>query len=301
MNTMRSASSQNRAGAMTLRIGYDLGFECAAQTPMILMLNTHHSRLKDLIVPDVLAVSPSIPVANYYDSYGNQCARVVAPEGMLRVSADAAIIDSGLPDFINPEARQTPVESLPAETLMFLLGSRYCETEPLIDMAWKRFNNHLNGWHRVQAICDYVHHHIEFGYHHARNTRTALEVYQEKKGVCRDYAHLAITLCRCMNIPARYCTGYLSDIGIPPPYGEMDFAAWFEAYLDGQWYTFDPRNNMPRIGRVLIARGRDAADVAISTVFGACTLRHFKVYTDEISVSSATQEDSKREQRRRQS
>ncbi|MFO7578342.1 MAG: transglutaminase family protein, partial [Pelovirga sp.] len=190
--------------------------------------------------------------------------------------------DSGLPDVMNPEARQTPVELLPDETLQFLLGSRYCETDPLINTAWQLFSNHVTGWSRVQAICDYTHNHIEFGYHHARSTKTAWEVFQDQKGVCRDYAHLAITLCRCLNIPARYCTGYLGDMGTPPPYAEMDFAAWLEAYLDGQWYVFDPRNNTRRIGRVLIARGRDATDVAISTAFGPSTLKHFKVYTDEV-------------------
>lgn len=275
---------------MKIRIGYDLVFDCPKPTPMILTLKVHSSRTPDLVVPDDMVADPPIPISNYRDSYGNQCTRMVAPKGILRLSTDAIINDSGLPDTVNPEARQTAVEQLPDETLLFLLGSRYCETDPLVDTAWELFNDNVSGWRRVQAICDYVHHHIEFGYHHARDTRTAWEVFQEKKGVCRDFAHLAIALCRCMNIPARYCTGYLSDIGIPPPYGEMDFAAWFEAYLDGQWYIFDPRNNMPRIGRILIARGRDATDVAISTTFGPNTLTGFKVRTDEIpeSCSSST-------------
>ena len=267
---------------MKIRIGYELAFDCPKPTPMILTLKIHPSRVPDLVVPDVMIATPPVPVAIYLDNYGNQCARIVAPKGVLSLSTDAIINDSGLPDTINPEARQTAVELLPDETLLFLLGSRYCETDPLADTAWHLFDNNVTGWSRVQAICDYVHNHIEFGYHYARSTRTAWEVLQERRGVCRDYAHLAITLCRCMNIPARYCTGYLGDIGIPPPYGEMDFAAWFEAYLDGQWYTFDPRNNTPRIGRILIARGRDAADVAISTAFGPNRLKHFKVHTDEI-------------------
>lgn len=270
---------------MKIRIGYELVFDCPKPTPMILTLNVHPTRAPDLIVPDQVVADPPIPIAAYFDSYGNQCTRIVAPKGLLRLSTDAIINDSGLPDVVNPKARQVAVEKLPDETLLFLLGSRYCETDPLADTAWQLFSNNVTGWSRVQAICDYVHHHIEFGYHHARNTRTAWEVFQEKKGVCRDYAHLAITLCRCLNIPARYCTGYLGDIGVPPPYAEMDFAAWFEAYLDDRWYMFDPRNNTPRIGRILIARGRDAADVAISTAFGPNTLKSFKVHTDEIRES----------------
>lgn len=273
---------------MKIRIGYELVFDCPKPTPMILTLKVHSTRTPDLTVPDDAVAAPSIPITTYFDSYGNQCARIVAPGGILRLSTSAVINDSGLPDRVNPGARQTAVEQLPDDTLLYLLGSRYCETDPLVDTAWQLFSNNVTGWSRVQAICDYVHDHIEFGYHHARSTRTAWEVLQEKKGVCRDFAHLAITLCRCMNIPARYCTGYLGDMGIPPPYGEMDFAAWFEAYLDGEWYIFDPRNNMPRIGRILIARGRDAADVAISTAFGPSTLKCFKVQTDEIPESCAS-------------
>lgn len=279
---------------MKIRLGYEVEFDCPKPTPMILTLKIHASRAPDLLVPDDMVADPSVPISAYQDSYGNQCTRIIAPKGILRLSTDAVINDSGLPDVVNPQARQTAVEQLPDDTLLFLLGSRYCETDPISDIAWQLFNNNVTGWSRVQAICDYVHNHIEFGYHHARNTRTAWEVLEEKKGVCRDYAHLAIALCRSMNIPARYCTGYLGDIGIPPPYGEMDFAAWFEAYLDGRWYIFDPRNNMPRIGRILIARGRDAADVAISTAFGPNTLKSFKVYTDEIldGPSSSTLQDA---------
>lgn len=275
---------------MKIRIGYELLFDCPKPTPMILTLNVHSTRVPDLIVPDHIVADPPIPVDTCFDSYGNQCARILAPKGMLHLSTDAVINDSGLPDAVNPRARQTAVEQLPDNTLLFLLGSRYCETDLLADTAWQLFSNNVTGWSRAQAICDYVHNHIVFGYHDARNTRTAWEVLQEKKGVCRDFAHLAIALCRCMNIPARYCTGYLGDMGNPPPYGEMDFAAWFEAYLDGRWYIFDPRNNMPRIGRILIARGRDAADVAISTAFGPNTLKCFKVHTDESreSCSSST-------------
>jgi transglutaminase-like putative cysteine protease len=178
---------------------------------------------------------------------------------------------------------QHPIPELPEETLLFLLGSRYCETDRMSETAWKLFSATPLGWARVQAICDFVHRHIRFGYEHANPTKTAWEVFQDGKGVCRDFAHLAITLCRCLNIPARYCTGYLGDIGLPPPYAPMDFAGWFEAYLGGAWHTFDPRNNAPRIGRVLIARGRDAADVAITTTFGPNTLQGFQVFTEEVT------------------
>lgn len=267
---------------MKIRIGYELEFNCPQPTPMILSLRVHASRVPDLDKPDDIAPNPPIPLIDYVDSYGNHCTRLVAPSGILRLSANAVIDDSGLADPMNPAAQQSPVEDLPDDVLLYLLGSRYCETDPLADTAWRVCGHYTTGWDRVQAICDFVHQHIEFGYHHARPTRTALEAMQEKQGVCRDFSHLAIALCRSMNIPARYCTGYLSDVGIPPPYGEMDFAAWFEAWLDGQWYIFDPRNNERRIGRILIARGRDAADVAISTSFGPNVLQTFKVYTDEI-------------------
>jgi transglutaminase-like putative cysteine protease len=213
---------------------------------------------------------------------GNWCTRIVAPKGRMCISADALVNDSGLPDAIVPEAQQHSVPDLPEEALLFLLGSRYCETDRLSETAWKLFGEAPTGWGRVQSICDYVHRHITFGYEHARMTRSALEALHEKTGVCRDYAHLAVAFCRCMNIPARYCTGYLGDIGMPPPYGPMDFAAWFEVFLGGQWHTFDARNNIPRIGRVLIARGRDASDVAISSSFGPSTLASFKVRTDEV-------------------
>lgn len=271
---------------MKIRIGYELIFDCPQPTPIILTLNVHSTRVSDLVVADHTVADPPIPVNLYFDSYGNHCSRILAPKGILRLSTDAILYDKGLPDAVDRRAKQTAIEQLPDDALLFLLGSRYCETDLLADTAWQVFGDTAPGWFRVQTICDFVHQHIEFGYHHARNTRTAWEVFQERKGVCRDYAHLAITLCRCMNIPARYCTGYLGDIGMPPPYEEMDFAAWFEVYLDGQWYTFDPRNNQPRIGRILLARGRDAADVAISTVFGPSTLKSFKVYTDEIRETS---------------
>jgi transglutaminase-like putative cysteine protease len=267
---------------MHIRVGYELIYDCPQPTPMVLMLNTHHSRVNDIVVPDQLVTTPSVPVRGYHDSFGNWCSRIVAPAGRTLISSTAVINDNGEPDPFAPSACQHQVQDLPDEALVFLLGSRYCETDLLSDIAWRMFKDAPMGWGRVQAICDFVHNHITFDYMKARATRTAWEAFNEKTGVCRDYAHLAVALCRCMNIPARYCTGYLSDIGEPPPYAEMDFAGWFEAYLGDTWYTFDPRNNTRRRGRILMARGRDAVDVPISNTFGPNILASFKVWTDEV-------------------
>jgi len=267
---------------MQIRAGFELIYECPQPTPMIVMLNIHYTRASDVVVPDHLVTAPSLPISAYRDSFGNWCSRLVAPAGVTTISTDTLVNDSGLPDIIAPDARQTPVEQLPEETLIFLLGSRYCETDRLASIAWQLFGKSPTGWARVQAICDFVHQHIEFGYQYARPTKTAWEAYAERNGVCRDFAHLAVAFCRCMNIPARYCTGYLGDIATPPPHGPMDFAGWFEAWLDGHWYTFDPRNNVPRVGRILMARGRDATDVAFSTAFGPNVLKGFRVWTDEV-------------------
>ncbi|MBB5163867.1 transglutaminase family protein [Mycobacterium sp. AZCC_0083] len=244
--------------------------------------------MSDLVGRDALVFDPPVPVAAYRDGFGNWCARIVAPKGRTSVSADALVNDTGVPDVIVPQAQQIPVPDLPEETLVFLLGSRYCETDRLSESAWNLFGQTPTGWGRVQAICDYVHRHLTFGYEHARMTRTALEAFDERIGVCRDFTHLAVAFCRCMNIPARYCTGYLGDIGVPPTDEPMDFSAWFEVFLDGQWHTFDARHNTPRIGRVLIARGRDAADVALSNTFGPATLTSFRVWTDEVPTLAPT-------------
>ena len=270
---------------MQIQVGYELIYNFPQPTPMILMVNIHYSRASNIVTPDFLTTDPSVPITAYRDAFGNWCTRIVAPAGRIQLKSTAVVRDTGEPDLVVPLAQQHAVEDLPEETLVYLMGSRYCETDRLSDVAWQLFGQSPPGWARVQTICDYVHNHITFGYENARSTKTAWEAFNERTGVCRDYAHLAITLCRCLNIPARYCTGYLGDMGIPPPYGVMDFAAWFEAYLDGRWYTFDARNNVPRIGRVLIAQGRDAVDVAIATTFGPNTLESFKVWTDEITES----------------
>jgi len=265
-----------------IKVGYELIYDCPQPTPMILVLNIHYTRASDLLVPDHVTTDPSIPITIYRDSFGNWCSRIVAPQGQIRITSSAVVKDSGEPDVVARGAQQQAIQDLPEEALVFLLASRYCDTEKFLSIAWHLFGHTPPGWDRVQAICDFVHDHVSFGYEHASSTRTAWETFNERRGVCRDFAHLAISLCRCMNIPARYCTGYLSDIAIPPPYAPMDFSAWFEAYLGGCWYTFDPRNHIPRIGRILMARGRDAIDVAISTTFGANALVGFKVWTDEV-------------------
>ena len=265
---------------MQIRLGYQLVYDCPQPTPMLLTLNIHFSRSSDLIVPDRLVTSPSVSIRTYRDSFGNWCSRIVAPAGETSISTDAIINDTGMQDPFVPSARQHAVEDLPDDVIIFLLGSRYCETDLLSDTAWRLFGNTPLGWQRVQAVCDFVHNHITFGYQNARPTMSAWNVFNERRGVCRDYTHLAITFCRCLNIPARYCTGYLGDIGVPVV-DPMDFSAWFEVYLGGAWHIFDARNNIPRIGRVLIGRGRDAQDVPISHTFGPNILKRFSVWAAE--------------------
>jgi transglutaminase-like putative cysteine protease len=270
------------ARSVKIRIGYEITYECPKPTPMLLVLSVHPSRQADLLTPHRIVFDPPIASADYLDAFGNICTRIVAPAGVLTISSDQIVADPGTTDIVAADAEQHAVESLPDAALIFLLGSRYCETDRLSDAAWSLFGTVPPGWQRVQSICNFVHGHIQFGYEHARPTKSAWETYMERNGVCRDFAHLAVTFCRCMNIPARYCTGYLGDIGEPPTDAPMDFSAWFEAYLGNRWYTFDARHNRPRIGRTVMARGRDATDVAISTTFGACLLTGFKVIADEL-------------------
>lgn len=267
---------------MKFRVGYELQYEFPQPTPVILMLNIHFTRVSDLATPDHIVLNPSVPMTGYRDGFGNWCSRILAPSGHMTISTDCVVNDNGEPDPMASHARQVPVEELPEETLVFLLASRFCDSDRMLDLAWTLFGSSEPGLARVRAICDFVHRHITFGYEHARASRTAYDAYEERRGVCRDFAHLAVAFCRALNIPARYCTGYLSDAGTPQPYPPGDFAAWFEAYLGGYWHTFDPRNNVPRIGRILLARGRDAADVAITTTFGPNTLQGFRVWADEM-------------------
>jgi transglutaminase-like putative cysteine protease len=267
---------------MRIEAGYNISFRCPQETAMVLMLTVHPDRQRDLLSNHAIKLSAGVTARDYFDGFGNICTRLVAPAGLLEVQNRFVIHDSGLPDEVAFNAQQWPIERLPDDVLVFLLGSRYCDTQKLSNIAWSMFGSLTGGWQRVQAISDYVHNRLQFGYHHARNDRTAHEGHEERIGVCRDFAHLAITLCRCMNIPARYCTGYLGDIGVPRDPAPMDFSAWFEVYLDGRWFTFDARHNHPRIGRVIIARGRDAADVAISTSFGPAFLDRFTVLTEKL-------------------
>jgi transglutaminase-like putative cysteine protease len=251
---------------------------------MLMMLNVRPERAADLETPDCMQTIPAVRRRNYQDTYGNNCTRLVAGQGLTEFKADFVVRDSGEPDPVFPQAERNPIDALPNDVLQYLLPSRYCELEHLNDLAWRLFGGCNPGWACVQSVVDYAHERITFGYEHARPTRTAHQAHEERRGVCRDFAHLAVTLCRCLNIPARYCTGYLGDIGVPPVTSPMDFSAWFEAWLDGGWRTFDARHNRPRIGRIMLAAGRDAADVAITTNFGPARLVKFEVITEEIGV-----------------
>lgn len=267
---------------MRLGLGCRITFDVAVPTPMIFLLNVHYSRASALERPDLLQTDPPVPLQAYRDGFGNWCTRLVAPSGRMTVSTDGTMFDDGLSDPVGLDAPQIPVEHLPGEELGFLLPSRYCESDVLAEFAWDRFGQTPQGWTRAQAVCDFVHAHIRFGYEHSRPTRTAVEALNEGVGVCRDYTHLAVALCRALNIPTRYCTGYVSDIGQSVPIRPMDFAAWMEVYLGGQWWVFDPRNNDTRFGRVLIARGCDAADVPMVHSFGRHDLTSFEVWINQL-------------------
>lgn len=269
---------------MLIRAGYEIRFTAEQPTPMMALLSIHPSRNKDLQTAQRIIATPDVPIYNYEDAFGNICTRLTVPVGGVTLAADFTIEDSGLVDVRAPDGPQMPVEALPDDVLVYLLGSRYCETDRLMDVAWAEFAHISSARDRVEAIVNFVHNHVTFGYEHARGDKTAWNGYQEQFGVCRDFAHLAITLCRCMNIPARYCTGYLGDIGIPPVDAPMDFSAWFDVHIDGDWYTYDARHNRPRIGRILMARGRDATDTALTTAFGPAKLASFQVHTDEVTA-----------------
>jgi len=270
---------------MLIRYGYELTFNCPQPTLMVCLLDAHRERSQELRYEIPPTTVPAILTRSYFDTFGNTVRRFIAPPGDLTITSDAIIEDSGLPDPIELDANEIPVEQLPDETLVFLLGSRYCETDRLADIAWYHFGSSPRGWRRVQAICDFVSDHLTFGYELARATRTAFEAYQERIGVCRDFAHLAVAFCRCMNIPARYANGFLGDIGVPSDPAPMDYNAWFEVFLDGRWFIFDARHNTPRIGRITVARGRDATDIPLVTSFGRHELKTFRVWTDEVDPS----------------
>lgn len=273
---------------MLIRLGYDIQFQIPFTVAMVTVLNVHPSRVPDLLEPDELQTEPQLPITHYFDTFGNRCARLVAPPGWLRLKNSTLIDAPDTPDEVNLSAKELPVYDLPNEALIYLLNSRYCEVDRLSKVAIELFGHIAPGWGRVQAICDWVHNKVEFNYQHARPTKTALDVYTERIGVCRDYQHLAITFCRALNIPARYATGYLGDIGVPLRL-PMDFSAWFEVYLDDRWWTFDARNNVPRLGRVLMATGRDASDVAMTTSFGLANLQYFFVVSELEPVAAPGQ------------
>jgi transglutaminase-like putative cysteine protease len=269
---------------MLIRYGYELKFECAQPTLMLCLLDAHEDRAHEIIYNSGFKTTPAIGSSSYHDSFGNQVRKFVAPAGLLTISRDCVIKDEGQPDPIIEDAQEVPLDRVPNEYLVYLLGSRYCETEKLSQIAWDLFGSTPTGWHRVKAICDFVNAHVTFGYQFARNTRTAFETYQEKVGVCRDFAHLAVTFCRCMNIPARYANGFLGDIGVPPDPAPMDYSAWFEVFLDGRWITFDARHNHPRIGRILVSYGRDATDISLVTSFGPHRLDQFRIWAEEVDT-----------------
>ena len=268
---------------MLIRAGFDIRFETDVAVPMLALLDVRPERRTDLRTPELLATAPAIETRRFADRFGNICTRLTAPAGGIALRSDFVIEDPGTPDPVTPDAPQHPIEELPDEALGYLLSSRYCEVSLLADEAWEIAGRHTGGWARVQALVDATHERIEFDYMKASTEHTARSAFDERFGVCRDFAHLAITLCRAINIPARYCTGYLGDIGIDPIDAPMDFSAWFEAYLGGRWHTFDARHNRPRIGRIVMARGRDATDTAITTHFGSARLAHFHVHTDEVA------------------
>lgn len=272
---------------MKIRFGYELIYSTVQSTPMVLMLRAAPGPTQRVVVPDIMQTTPDVAVVPFRDAFGNVGTRLEASPGTIRISADGLLEDPGVPEPALFSARETPIAALPHEALPYLLPSRYCESDLLAPEALRLFGHLSPGWSRVQAICDFVNQYVTFGYQFARHTKTALETYRERCGVCRDLAHLAITFCRAMSIPARYATGYLGDIGVPPVDAPMDFAGCMEVFLEGAWHTFDPRNNARRIGRLMIARGRDAADVAISTAFGTACLQLFRVWTDEIDELQA--------------
>ncbi len=268
---------------MRIRIGYDIHFSVPAPTPLMLLLHTYPGGYH-LLTPEHLVISPDVPVENFSDTFGNTCSRLVAQTGLLKLYNDTVVEVDGMPDKGDLNAQQLEIQNLPTDTLRFLLPSRYCEVDRLTEFAWRQFGSGVTGYQRVQAVCNYVHNHVQFGYLFADSSKSAFDVFNQRRGVCRDFAHLAITLCRCLGIPARYATGYLGDIGVPPNADPMDFSAWFEVFLSNGWYTFDARHNHPRIGRIVMAHGRDAADTALTTSFGLMRLQQFKIWTSEIAA-----------------
>jgi len=283
-NLSHPHSSQTEEQTILIRIGFEIAVDCPKPTPMLLALYPHPSNHRRMIGSEHIRTEPETTVEEYTDVFGNRCARLHAPAGATTLWSDCIVEDTGEADEFNWNARQHEIMDLPVETLTYLTASRYCESDELIERAWNLFATTSPGWARVQAISNWVHNHVVFNYRFGRPTKTAVDVLREGTGVCRDFAHLFTALCRAMNIPARYASGYLSDIGAKAE-GAGDFCAWSEVFLEGRWYAFDARHNTPRIGRILMVRGRDAADVAMMTAFGDYLLTHLKVWTEEIDKS----------------
>lgn len=273
---------------MLIRAGYEIAFQTDVEVPMVALLNVLPEREADLLTQDRLKLDPPVPIDYFDDHFGNRATRFVIPRGGITLRNDFVIADSGEPDTVASEAIQHDVQDLPPEVLIYLMSSRYCEVTLLANEAWQIAGRVAPGWARVQALVDAAHERLTFDYQKANDQRTARMAFDERYGVCRDFAHLAITLCRAVNIPARYCTGYLGDIGIDPIDAPMDFSAWFEVYLGGRWYAMDARHNRPRIGRIAMARGRDATDAALTTAFGNAGLTRFLVHTDEVAEVDLT-------------
>jgi len=271
---------------MQIRIGYDLTFDVPRPTPMQLMLSVHPESAPALKMPERIAIEPATQVETFVDWFGNRASRILAPAGTVRIRYDNVVADSGRPEASIEGLRLTPVHEMPPECWRYLFASRYCEVDRMVHVAWDLFGQTPETWERVQAVLDWVHGNVEFGYQFARPTKTAFDVYTERQGVCRDFQHLAIAFLRALNVPARYATGYLGDIGVPPPATPMDFSAWVEVYLGDAWHPIDARHNQPRIGRILMARGRDAVDVALTTSFGSTALKEFCVWTDELPAAA---------------
>ena len=271
---------------MLVRAGYEIDLCCETEVPLLMALSTHSSFSARMIGEDHVRSDGNESLTEYVDGFGNRITRYTCPRGNIRLWSDFIVEVDRSPDPQNWNARQHEIADLPNDVLTYLLPSRYCDSDALASAAWSLFGATPMGWGRVQAICDFVHNHVTFGYQFGRADKTASEVYREKAGVCRDFAHLSIAFCRAMNIPARYASGYLGDIDVPSS-GPGDFCAWFEVFLDGAWHTFDARYNVPRIGRVLMVRGPDAAQVAMITSFGSYKLVSFRVWCDEVMGASS--------------
>lgn len=277
---------------MEIRVGYRIEITTTQPLSCMTLLDPHPSRGGDVVgapTPRVTSLvdGTDVPVREYTDGFGNRCRRLMVPTGGALFTNDMIVRDAGVPDQWDKDAPEVPPDDLPSEVIEYMLSSRYCEVDELSATAWSLFGNFAPGWNRVQQICNYVNAQIRFDYQFARNTRTAAQAMNERVGVCRDFTHLAIALCRAMNIPARYCNGFLGDIGVPPDPAPMDYNAWFEAYLGGKWYVFDARHNVPRIGRILVARGRDAADIPMIHTFGPHVLQRFEIVTEEVIAEAA--------------